>query len=405
MYTKQLKKINLLITKFYNMKNNNNFHDHFLIKSNVGRTSNTIKSLMICTLLLLASKALAQNIITVDNNPGSTAAFTGLQAALDSASPNDIIYVQPSAISYGNIVINKAVTITGRSHSEPGKASIIGSISVRSSNVTLKGLNIFSITHATTGPNPIPFVGLSIFDCAILSSASVGVQAGVAVTTANNIILRGNLIYGNISIFNDAKNVIITNNIFAGGNPLNIYNALSTIIGNNVFRFQSNPITLNNFDPSNPAVLSNNMFIFTFASAGSASVNFNSGSYTLNNNLTYEFGGGNVSIAGNGNITQNNTLANTNPLFTNVDRLSISSFAGSSTYLPGFRLADDLSLQGASPALTGGTGGSEIGLFSNGFLYKNLGVPRGIPTLDVLSYDPSVPKNGNINVIIKAKAH
>lgn len=387
------------------MKNNNNFHDHFLNKNNVGRTLNTVKSLIICTLLLLASKAMAQNIITVDNNPGSTATFTGLQAALDGASPGDIIYVQPSAISYGNIIINKAITLTGRSHSEPSKLSIIGSVSVRSSDVTLKGLNIFSISHNTTGPNPIPFVDLSIFDCAILSSASFGIQAGVAVTTANNIILRGNAIFGNISVFNDAKNVIITNNIFAGSSPLNIYNALSTIIGNNVFRFQSSPITFNNFDAINPVILSNNMFIFTFATAGSASVNLNSGSYTLNNNLSYEFGGGNVSIAGNGNITQNNTLANTNPQFTNVDRLSTQSFAGSSSYNPGFRLADDLSLQAGSPALTGGTGGSEIGLFANGFVYKALGVPRGIPTLDVLSYDPSVPKNGNINVIIKAKAH
>lgn len=386
------------------MKNNNNFHDYFLKNSKMGTTSNTFKTLMICTLLLLGTKAMAQNIITVDNTPGSTATFTGLQAALNSASAGDIIYVQPSAISYGNINIDKAITLTGRSHSEPSKPSIIGGITVRSSNVTLKGLNISNILHAANGPNTIPFVGLNVFDCAINSSINLGVQAGVQVTTANNIILRGNVIYGTISIFNDAKNVLITNNILTGFGPMNIYNALSSVISNNVFRYNSTSITLNNFD-SNPAIMSNNMFIFTFASAGIAGVNLNSGSYTLNNNLTYTFGGGPVNIAGNGNITQSNTLANTNPLFTNVDNLSASSFAGPSGYLPGFRLTDDLSLQEASPALTGGTGGSEIGLFNNGFLYKTLGVPRGIPTLDVLSYDLSVPKNGNINVIIKAKAH
>ncbi|QAA80458.1 hypothetical protein EI546_01370 [Aequorivita sp. H23M31] len=57
-----------------------------------------------------------------------------------------------------------------------------------------------------------------------------------------------------------------------------------------------------------------------------------------------------------------------------------------------------------SPALTGGVGGTEIGISSN-FNYKYLGNPRGVPAMDIVSYNGTVPKNGTINVTINAKAH
>jgi len=106
-----------------------------------------------------------------------------------------------------------------------------------------------------------------------------------------------------------------------------------------------------------------------------------------------------------GSYLESNTLANTDPLFTDVDNTVSNSFAGTSSYNPNSRLEDDLTLQATSPALTGGGGGSEMGLYNNGFLYNTLGNARGIPTLDIISYDGAVPKNGTINVTINAKAH
>ena len=66
---------------------------------------------------------------------------------------------------------------------------------------------------------------------------------------------------------------------------------------------------------------------------------------------------------------------------------------------------DDLSLQATSPAQTGGVGNSQIGLFNSSFNYDYIGNPRDVPTLDITNYDAAVPKNGTINVTIKAKAH
>ena len=67
--------------------------------------------------------------------------------------------------------------------------------------------------------------------------------------------------------------------------------------------------------------------------------------------------------------------------------------------------AFDLTLQAGSPALTGGGGGSQIGLYNNGFRYNMIGNPNGIPTLDVISYDGAIEKGSNINVTITAKAN
>ena len=98
-------------------------------------------------------------------------------------------------------------------------------------------------------------------------------------------------------------------------------------------------------------------------------------------------------------------MANTDPQFTNVDPTVSQSFADNSSYNPSTRIEDDLTLQAGSPALTGGGGGSQIGLYNNGFRYNMIGNPNGIPTLDVISYDGAIEKGSNINVTITAKAN
>ena len=50
-------------------------------------------------------------------------------------------------------------------------------------------------------------------------------------------------------------------------------------------------------------------------------------------------------------------------------------------------------------------GGTEIGLFSGGFIFKYLGNPKGLPIMDIINWDGTVPQNGNINVTIEATAH
>jgi hypothetical protein len=364
------------------------------------------QSILFIAIGLTAVVTTAQAILTVDNNVGAAAAYTTVQAAHDAAAAGDIIYLQPSPTSYGNVTIDKALTIVGRSHSEVSKISLVGTVIIRSSNVILKGLRISTIRPQASGaPVPPPFVGLEIYECYIASTFQIGAGGSVANVILDDVKVRGCFLTGTTYIYNDSTNVLISNNMYSTTGPLQIYNTTSMIIANNIFKFNGGTLNLYNINTTGTAILYNNMFINN--AAGASQVIFRNGEFNISNNLTYNYGTGDITLAvvSPATLTDSFTLANMDPLFTNVDSAVNGSFAGTSTYNPANRLEDDLTLQAGSPALTGGGGGSEIGLYSNGFNYKKLGNPKGIPTLDVISYNGAVPKNGSINVTINAKAH
>lgn len=74
-----------------------------------------MKNVFTFLILLLAISASAQTIRRVNNNPGITGTniFTTIQAAHDAAVNGDIIYVEPSGTSYGNLDCTKQLTILG----------------------------------------------------------------------------------------------------------------------------------------------------------------------------------------------------------------------------------------------------------------------------------------------------
>ena len=68
---------------------------------------------MICVLLTLLSFSLFAVIRTVDNNNPSAGQYTTIQAAIDAASNDDIIYVYPSNTAYAGFNVNKRLKIYG----------------------------------------------------------------------------------------------------------------------------------------------------------------------------------------------------------------------------------------------------------------------------------------------------
>ena len=368
---------------------------------------------------LFSAPITAQNTITIDNNPGSTTTYTTLQDAHDNAMAGDIIYVQPSPTSYGAVQITKSISIIGRSHSEPNKRSQTGNITISASGVTLKGLLISSsLTYSTSNtPNSPPFVGLDVSECRI-PTVNIGTTTNqnAATIVAEDVELRGNYT-STITVYYDTDDVTIANNIITDtSNHISAYQVNSLVISNNAFIVSAYfyNIGINNWANFGAMVLFNNMFLFNnFDTSGSYSkVRVRSqANSTVNftNNLTFNFNASGDSVIfeavdATTSFQNNNTLANTDPLFNDVDSSDTDSFAGASAYEPSARSADDLTLQGGSPALTGGISNSQIGLYSNGFLYNRLGNPNGFPVVDILSYDGAVPINGNINVQIKAEA-
>jgi len=362
-----------------------------------------MKTLKITLLSFLFTIAVtAQNIITIDNNPESTTAQQTLQEALDIAMSGDIIYIQPSATSYGTATIDKAITIVGRSHSEATAESRAGNLTVRSSGVTIKGINFGSLTTNSAGPIPPPYIGLRVYECEI-GSVTLGTSTAISVTDYLDDVEIQGCSFSSLDQRNDAQNILIGNNIIRSS--FLVRSPATLIVSNNIFRSGTSNITLQNTSTTETAIFFNNMFKTN--SALDRIVSLNTGDFNFSNCLTYNYGAGTLTFSAVGSATflENNSLINTDPLFVDVDTTVTTSFAGNSaTYNPAIRM-DDLTLQATSPALTGGGGGSQIGLFNNGFNYNYLGNPRDIPTLDIINYDAAVPKNGTINVTIKAKAN
>ena len=116
------------------------------------------KTVSLIFMLTFSSALMAQTIHIVNNTPGAAADFTSLQAAIDAASNGHIIYIQQSPTSYGNITINKELTLVGRSHRETNSnyRTILGHITIASgaSDTTINGLYFDSIT-GTSGSGTI----------------------------------------------------------------------------------------------------------------------------------------------------------------------------------------------------------------------------------------------------------
>lgn len=353
-------------------------------------------NITIALLLLTSLSIKAQTTITVDNTPQSTTTHTTIQAAIDAATAGDIIYVQPSPTSYGTANIDKALTIIGRSHSELNNISTIATANIYASDVTIKGMKMGGV-QARSNVASTTISNINIYECEFS-----GLTLGYSNTTyfLDGIVVRG-CIFTGITQYITGENVLISNNII-NGSSVSIYSPSTIVMSNNIFRFYTS-LNIYNYAPQETFILYNNMFINNYSS-GNITLS-GSGDFNVSNCLTYNYHATGTSSFTGPSFLVNTTLENTDPLFTNVDSAVSTSMAGTGTYNSATRLEEDLTFQAGSPALTAGGSGTELGIFNNGFNFKYLGIPRGVPVLDIVNYDGAVAKDGNINVTISAKAH
>ncbi len=112
------------------------------------------KALFILIAVLATQTTTAQNILIVDRSLSNTLGdnyYTDLQAAIDAAVSDDIIYLMPNTNTYGNIKINNQfnLTIIGAGYNaaaasldRPYHSRILNLEMRNSHNITLKGLYI-----------------------------------------------------------------------------------------------------------------------------------------------------------------------------------------------------------------------------------------------------------------------
>lgn len=329
----------------------------------------------LCCLLITAAVAQAQNVITVDNSPGSAAQFNDLQTAIASASAGDIIYVHPSETNYGTIEVDKQLTLIGFSHSSADKASLLTDLSLgeNASNTRISGFHItddFIIDNPTTTLTGIVFENNKVDDSMLFSNAGV-----------DGITIRGNVIdflgsVSNGSTANEYTNALITNNIITS--VIYVRFSQSITIKNNVFLGAD----INHRIPANGnQVIQNCIFLLSSTNT----LDLNDDSLVFEHCLAFNRSSGNVDA-----LSGTNNIINIDPLFTELnDNLNYES------------ALDDYSLQAGSPGLNAGVNGEDLGLFDgSGFVFDNFGFTNGIPTVNIQAISTTVAPGQNLNVII-----
>jgi hypothetical protein len=320
---------------------------------------------------LLLNTTYAQTIRRVNNNLGVTGVnvYATAQAAHDAAAANDIMIIEPSVTSYGDLYVDKPLKIYGNGYyldtntelKVDRRSSTMGYIifSTGSDGSILSGVELIGRINNFGDDRGVSIYGVSnikIERCRIQYTLSISNRnwENDFSTNVSNITINGNYLSQPGTI--EAKkwlvsgftisSVFVNNNILTGIDAGSSPEIQNWIVRNNVFT-------------SSQAVLSNSIFennIFT----QSAGVTFS------NTTFSYNFAPGNTFTGGVGNQNNYNVLA---------------QLIGAGT-----GISDDEAYQikAGSPLKTAGSGGTEVGAY-------------GGPTPYVVSGIPAIPSIVNMN--------
>ncbi|MGB1269424.1 MAG: hypothetical protein ACPG45_06775 [Flavobacteriaceae bacterium] len=344
-----------------------------------------MKKIILLTVVLLASYTQAQSILIVDNNVNVDTSpahmYSTFATAIAAASNGDTIYIEPSETSYGNIIINKEVTIYGGGHTPElnnGRSAYIGHVTLSASNVKLSGVELAvntSLTISGTRSN-ITLENNKLFNIAMNSAIT------------NNVIIQGNIIDNNVilsTVGANSVNTTIINNFFntPSANGLSYFNS-STMFNNNVVVFSG--VTTQSFLSSpQDLVAQNNVFVFTSSFNG---VNWQGGGTptVFNNCLSYSYSGATL-----GGMNGTGNFDNVNPTFTSIPGTN-----------PLFDETNDYHIGSGS----NGTDGNEVGIHNGFYDFDMRGYPTLLPYITEMTIQNNmVPAGSNLNVNLKANAN
>lgn len=310
--------------------------------------------------------------------------FTTFDDVQNYATDGDIIYVQGSSFSYGDIDIYKRLTLVGAGH-HPNKQNALTSmfhhIEIHTSGVQLIGL---TFSHA----------GSYYTNNCVIKKCRITGEAGridLNATGATGWLIQGNIFesvdnYANISFGgSEANNVIVENNVISGSGMkilgIRNYSGHLSYILNNLFLGNGQNQTLYDLQYVN---IENNIFV----GDNSPDDNYSVTNCVMNNNIVWC----------NDNTLHSpgiNNLVNADPLFAN--------FPGPGSL---FSYSYDFSLSSSSPGHNTGTDGTDRGVFGGiGFKFTMTGEPAiaEITALSITS-GATVSPGGNITISVTSKS-
>lgn len=204
-------------------------------------------------LLAISCSTFAQTIRRCNNNPGVSGVnvYTTIQAAHDAAVAGDIIYVEPSNVSYTSLTCTKRFTIIGN-----GWADSYGNITPNPPTNSMNSI----IDYVNDGSQGSKCIGLTFLNQSVGRTPDIlfdrcrFLNSGFAIelsTGSNNVIFtRCRMFYGIVASNNTGcimqncisastlcsglRNAVITNNI-----GYYIPNITSSSVTNNIFTLSS----------------------------------------------------------------------------------------------------------------------------------------------------------------------
>ncbi len=403
------------------------------------------RTILFLSTIVLGFTATAQTIRIADNNanrPTGPNIYSSVQAAHDAAVAGDIVYVQPSLTSYGDLTINKQITLRGigfNTGKDLAYNSILNNINLtnrvdntsNASGSTIEGLVANDILIGTqTGSFSYTLQNILVNNCIVnrafrasgyvsaqaitIRSCSIGIHFQLCNVT--NLLVHGNYLTGPGSgcgrsafgFWNGSlNNVIIANNIIAQAESNGIHQASVSVNGliitNNNFlggnnisnsRFISGNLFCNFQSAIYDVIVSNNLFY------GCAPNTSNTGPFERNvftNNLSFGTTNNALPPAGTGvGNTGSNNLVNQDPLFVNAP------------YNTAYTTTMDFRLQASSPAKNAGSDGTDIGITGGAYPVTAGNIllkPTSTPV--IMQFIPAalVPQNQPVKTNIKAKAN
>lgn len=397
---------------------------------------------LICVLCCYLSTA--QTIRIADNNPsrpGGANIYPTLQAAINAAAPGDLVYVQPSITNYGDVIIDRPITLRGigfNTGKDIALSSIITSVALtntvsntsNASGTTIEGLIItnYIAVGNQTGTFSFTIKNITISNC---QATWIG-RSYSGYAPAQNITIQNCNVYGISFVDSNISQLLIYGNIITAGlgacnSPfgncaLGSGTLSNAIISNNIFT-QS---TWNEFYQTSISgvAITNNLFIGGTDKAGSRFMTSQLTDATVTNNIFYGTTPGSCcGPGGSGGFERNSFLNNISfgtsndalpPAGTGVgntgsgNQLSVDPKFTNAAYGVAWTAAMDFTLQAGSPAKNAGTDGTDIGitggaypLTGTNFILKS---PH-TPIITTLNPAAIVPQGQPIQTNIKAKSY
>ena len=348
--------------------------------------------LPILLLISVAHASQSQNTVTVNNTPGSAATYRTLQGALDSVSAGTIILVQPGNGTYGQVTVNKLVSIIGAGYflglnpapstqANPGE-SIADQVTFAagSNGSMLSGISFNSEN------NPYPFQRISINGTSDITMTRCNIfrQGGGYFIRANAC---NNIVFKQCYFYHSSAN--ITTMYSTGSNNFSFYNCIFDGVGDNVGNVSDNLSTMllfkncsfKNYAGNGPTLPLNityiNNIIFNTTTPGRLFVC----TACVNNigNVTYSTGTNNITNA----VPENTFVFGTDPEIISPD--------GRFKLKPG------------SAAIHYGEDGTDAGAFGGKEPYQLSGIPF-IPNIYLAEVLGPATTNG-LKIRLKVKAN